>query len=67
MARFGVRDNQRQTFIFGALGHFKLGVLLESLRRLMSNKLALHVLAKQNGFRHFVPHILRNSNQFSTP
>ena len=32
-------------FIFGALGYFKLGVLLEGLRRLMSYKSALHVLA----------------------
>jgi len=36
---------QRRIFIFGALGYFRLGVLLESLRRLMSYKLALHVLA----------------------
>jgi len=35
---------QRRIFIFGALGYFKLGALLEGLRRLMSYKLALHVL-----------------------
>jgi len=36
--------DQRRIFIFGALGCFNLGALLESLRRLMSYKLALHVL-----------------------
>jgi len=36
--------HQRRIFIFGALGYFKLGTLLEGLRRLMSHKLALHVL-----------------------
>ena len=35
---------QRGIFIFRALGYFKLGVLLEGLRRLMPYKLALHVL-----------------------
>jgi len=35
---------QRRIFIFGAPGYFKLGALLEGLRRLMSYKLALHVL-----------------------
>jgi len=35
---------QRRIFLFGALSYFKLGVLLEGLRRLMSCKLALHVL-----------------------
>ena len=35
---------QRRIFIFGALRYFKLGALLEDLRRLMSYKLALHVL-----------------------
>jgi len=35
---------QRRIFIFGALGYFKLGALLEGSRRLMSYKLALHVL-----------------------
>jgi len=37
---------QRRTFIFWALGYFKLGALLEGLRRLMSYKLALRVLAR---------------------
>jgi len=37
--------NQRRIFIFGALDYFKLGAFLEDLRRLMSDKLALHVLA----------------------
>jgi len=36
--------NQRRIFIFGALGYFKLGSLLEGLRPLMSYKLSLHVL-----------------------
>jgi len=36
---------QGRIFIFGALGYFKLGALLEGLRRLMSCKSALHVLA----------------------
>jgi len=36
--------DQRRIFIFGALGFFKLGALQEGLRRLMSYKLALHVL-----------------------
>jgi len=35
---------QRRILIFGALGYFKLGGLLGGLRRLMSYKLALHVL-----------------------
>jgi len=35
---------QGRIFTFGALVYFKLGVLLEGLRRLMSYKLALHVL-----------------------
>jgi len=36
---------QGRIFIFGALGYFKLGTPLEGLRRLMSYKSALHVLA----------------------
>jgi len=36
--------SQRRIFIFGTLGCFKLGALLEGLRRLMSYKLELHVL-----------------------
>jgi len=36
---------QRRIFIFGAIGYFKLGALLEGSRGLMSYKLALHVLA----------------------
>jgi len=40
----GIDDTQRRIFIFGALGYFKVGVLLEGLRRLMSYKLAKHVL-----------------------
>ena len=36
---------QRRIFIFGALGYFKLGNLLEGLRRLTSYKLALCVVA----------------------
>jgi len=39
-----VDPTQRRIFNFGALGYFKLGALLEGLRRLMSYKLALHVL-----------------------
>jgi len=35
---------QRQIFIYGALGYFKLEALVEGLRRLMSYKLALLVL-----------------------
>ena len=35
---------QRRIFIFGVQGYFKLGVLLEGSRRLMSYKLSLHVL-----------------------
>ena len=35
---------QRRIFIFGAPGCFKLGAFLESSRRLMSYKLALHLL-----------------------
>jgi len=35
---------QRRIFIFGTLGYFKLGALLQGLRRLMSYKLSLHVL-----------------------
>jgi len=35
---------QRRFFIFGALGCFKLGALLEGLRRMMSYKLAPNVL-----------------------
>jgi len=35
---------QRRIFIFGAVGYFKLGALLEGSRQLMSYKLALHVL-----------------------
>jgi len=31
--------------MFEALGYFKLGALLEGSQRLMSHKLALHVLA----------------------
>jgi len=37
-------SSQKRIFIFGALGYFKLGALLEGLRRLMSYKLAKHVL-----------------------
>jgi len=37
--------DQGRIFIFGALGYLKLGAPLEVLRRLMSNKSALHVLA----------------------
>jgi len=37
--------SQRRIFIFGTLGYFKLGAPLEGLRRLMSFKLAIHVLA----------------------
>ena len=33
-------------FIFGTLGYFNLGALLEGLRRLMSYKLALHVFVR---------------------
>jgi len=40
-----VHSGQRQIFIFGALGCFKLGALLEGSRRLMSYKSALHMLA----------------------
>ena len=36
--------DQRRIFIFGALGYFKLGAILDGLRRLTSYKLALHVL-----------------------
>jgi len=36
---------QRRIFIFGALGYFKLGTLLEGSQKLMSYKSALHVLA----------------------
>jgi len=39
------RHTQRRIFIFGALGYFKLGALLEGSRRLMSYNLAIHVLA----------------------
>jgi len=35
---------RKQIFIFGALGYFKLGALLESLRWLMPYALSLHVL-----------------------
>ena len=35
---------QGRIFIFGALGDFKLGPLLEGLRRLMTYKSAQHVL-----------------------
>jgi len=38
------KSTQRRIFIFGALGYFKLGALLEGSRRLMSYKLALPVL-----------------------
>jgi len=41
---FGLISTQRRIFIFGSLGYFNLGALLEGLRRLMSYKLALHVL-----------------------
>jgi len=37
-------NGQRRIFIFGALGYFEFGVLLEGLRRLMSYKLAPHML-----------------------
>jgi len=37
---------QGRIFILGALGYFKLGASLEGLRRLMSYKSALHMLAK---------------------
>jgi len=37
-------EDQRRIFIFRALGNFKLGALLEGLRRLMPYKLSLHVL-----------------------
>ena len=40
-----LRFKQRRICIFGALGCFKLGTLLEGSRRLISYKLALHVLA----------------------
>jgi len=39
-----IADTLRRIFIFGALGYLELGALLEGLRRLMSYKLALHVL-----------------------
>jgi len=42
---FGNTINQGRIFIFVALGDFKLGVPVEGLRRLMSYKSALHVLA----------------------
>jgi len=32
--------------MFGVLGYFKFGALLEGLRRLMSYKSALHVLVR---------------------
>jgi len=35
---------QKRIFIFGTLGYFKLGALLEGLRLLMWYKLALQVL-----------------------
>jgi len=41
-----MQHGQRRIFIFGALGYFKLEALLKNLRRLMSHKLALHVLVK---------------------
>jgi len=40
----GMDDAQWWIFIFGVLGYFKLGVLLEGLGQLRSYKLAPHVL-----------------------
>jgi len=42
-ARQAIRLKQRRILIFGALGYFKLGALLEGSRRLMSYTLALYV------------------------
>jgi len=39
-----VSASLRQIFVIGALGYMKLGAFLEGLRRLISYKLALHVL-----------------------
>jgi len=44
---------QRRIFIFGAQGYFKLEAHLEGLRRLMSYKLALHVLHSLNKWFQF--------------
>jgi len=41
---YNITGVQRRIFIFGALGYFKLGALLEAVRRLMSCKLSPHVL-----------------------
>jgi len=38
--------SQKRIFIFGALGYFKFGALLDGLGRLISCKLALHVLVR---------------------
>jgi len=44
-ARYSIACKQRRIFIFGTLGYFKLGALLEGSRRLMSYKLGLQALA----------------------
>ena len=46
---FVINFMQRRSFIFGVQGYLKLGVLLEGLRRLMSYKVALHVLVTFTG------------------
>jgi len=42
---FTKSSTQGRIFIFGALGYFKMGAPLKGLRRLMSYKSALRVLA----------------------
>ena len=60
-----VKWRQRRSFIFGALGYFKLGtLLLEGLRRMMSYKLALHVLVT---FTEKVVPIHKHITLFSIP
>jgi len=54
---------QRRIFIFGALSYFKLGAPLEGLRRLMSYKLGLHMLA---GFTEQVVPIHKDITLFSS-
>jgi len=57
---------QRRIFIFRAQGYFKLVALLKGLRRLMSYKLALHVLVSNEHELHSLNKLLQFINVLTT-
>jgi len=57
-------NRRRRIFNFGVHGYFELGALLDGLRRLMSYKLALHVLVMSKFFQFiFFEYLSAGRNQ----